>query len=1096
MNTEENLAHYVVPSNKFYPPHIDESQSLLRDHLLKSKLPDARHNKKIIIIEAQAGQGKTTLAYQFLQFNNNHFIWYQVGPEDSDPIFLLSSLLTNLSQNLDGFDSPQLNSILWEGSVGPLDLTRCASILLRDLDAYLKEDIYLVFDDLHLIEFGALTANLLEFLIDCSPPRLHFVLTSRQPIEIKGKTIRDGSRIAYLNTSDLALDNLEIETLFNAILKKQISSQEALQIQRITNGWIMGIILASHPISGREKFWLSHQTKTKTVAETKSGHMLDYFQDEIFAQIPDHLHLPFLKISFLQEIPADLAVTITGLNDFASILKDLSEENYFIYSLDDRNHVFRFHHFFQEFLQQRGRLSFSEFEIQDIYSAEGRYYLERDQTEKALTCYRNAKDFFTMENILKERGMGMISKNRTLTILNLLQTIPEETLHAHSWLTLYAGLMRIDYVPQTTLPFFDIAIEKFTAEGDETGELIALSQTIYYHFVISGKYNSGAGCLPRTQTLLEKNKDNLPVPIIIMAARALAAGYCFFISEMDRARHYIQLATTLATRHNLQNFIAHARFIQGYIELLSGNRAKYLREAELCNTLMHDPLVGESNRLTMRVMNLCYLSMIGDQLNYQNQQLALQNAITHTVVDQTVAAPYLYVWGAGNLISAGEPQKALALLEKGMGITSTANTAHMQSQNLQWQAYGLALTGYHNEAVEKITEAVALREEAGGPFYIAFQAIIAGAVYTRVGDFPAALTALEKGLAIAQRIPSTYLTIFALLNMAYFKLLSEGPDAALEDLETGLSLMKINGFDFFWGWEPAMLLKLLSLAVSRDIEDSFAKKLARKRLKVNLSDTGEPIPLLKFVLMDNFEISMNNNILFRAKDLTPFQRELLGLLITAKGQRIPQEKIQLELWPESPPENARKSFDTLLTRLRKLIGPHLDVPVKDYLYLQKGILCLTNYEIDALQFVEEARTGLSHSKNSDWLQADYSFQTALSLWKDALPEDVFQSEQVLSFNDTLTHLLTELALVWSEHLIGSGRLDKAITILERVLRINYLDEELTAILYRCHLQNNNHLKAKDVLDHYRKALVKAEYTDEEITEIIDELVLAAQNRKA
>lgn len=119
MSPEENFAEYVVPSNKFYPPHIDDSQSLLRDHLLRAKLPDNRHSKKAIIIEAQAGQGKTTLAYQFLQFNNNRFIWYQVGTEDSDPIFLLSSLLTNLTQNLEGFNSPKLTSILSEGSVGP-----------------------------------------------------------------------------------------------------------------------------------------------------------------------------------------------------------------------------------------------------------------------------------------------------------------------------------------------------------------------------------------------------------------------------------------------------------------------------------------------------------------------------------------------------------------------------------------------------------------------------------------------------------------------------------------------------------------------------------------------------------------------------------------------------------------------------------------------------------------------------------------------------------------------------------------------------------------------------------------------------------------
>ncbi len=1087
MKHGESLPSYVVPSNKFYPPRIDHSQSLFRTNLLESKLPDKTHNRKAIVIEAQAGQGKTTLISQFLEFNEHTYIWYQIGPEDSDPVLLLSSLLVNLRNNLSEFNSPKLDNILSEGSVGPLDLARCTNILLQDLDTFLTQDIYLVFDDLHLIEFGALTNKLLEHLIDSSPPQVHFILVSRHPLEIKGKTIRNGSQITYLSTADLALNNKDIENLYNTILKKEISSQDAIKIQKVTNGWVMGILLASHPISGRSSFWLDSPTAALTTTP-QTGHMLDYFQDEIFAQIPANLHTSFLKFSFLQEIPADLATEISGIIDFGRILSDLSRENYFIYNLDDTQQVFRFHHFFREFLEQRARARFSETEISEIYRKEAHYYLDRDITEKALTCYKNGGDFNAMAGILRDKGMDLIAKNRTLTILTLLQSIPDDILFKHSWLTLYSGLLRVDFIPQTTLPFWDAARTQFAETGEETGELIALSQTIYFHFVISGEYNKGTQLLPRTEALLESNKATLPMPIIIMAARNLASGYCFFIGDMEKARHYILMASRLATRHDIRNFLASTRFIQGYIELLSGNRAKYLREAEGCFSLINDPLVGESNRLTMRVMNLCYLSMTGDHHNFHVQQLALQSSIDHTVVEGTVAAPYLYVWGSSSLISAGQPEKALELLEKGLGVTSTAATDHMYSQLLQWQAFGLALTGYTDKAVNKISEATRLREKTGGPFYSAFHLILAGGIYTRAKNFDEARSVLEKGLAISQKIPSTYLTICALFNLSYLKYVADSPEAALDDLEAGLSLMKINGFNYFWSWEPVMMTKLLSFAVKRDIEKSFAQNLANVRLHLNFSEEGEPIPLLKFKLMDSFELSMAQKILFRAKDLTPFQRELLGLLITAKGQRIPQEKIQLELWPESTSGNARKSFDTLLTRLRKLIGPTLPTPVKTYLYLQKGILCLTNYQIDSLLFLEAARTGLTHSKNSDWWQAHNAFQTALSLWRGAMPEDTFQSEQVLNFNDKLANLLGEIGSVWAKNIAESGRLEEAIALLERILQINYLDEGLTILLYRVHIQNHNPLKAREVLERYRRSLLKAEYTENEASSFIDEIV--------
>ena len=377
---------------------------------------------------------------------------------------------------------------------------------------------------------------------------------------------------------------------------------------------------------------------------------------------------------------------------------------------------------------------------------------------------------------------------------------------------------------------------------------------------------------------------------------------------------------------------------------------------------------------------------------------------------------------------------------------------------------------------------------AGGPFYIAFHNIIAGAIYTRLKIFDKAENRLEKGLELSRTIPSAFLTLCALMNRSYFKYESETPEAALDDLETSLSLMKNSGYDHFWSWEPLMMTKLLSLAVKRGIEKSFAQSLAQKRLGINFSDDGKAIPLLRFTLLDSFELSMDGKTLLQAKDLTPFQRELLGLLLTAKGQRIPQDKIQLELWPDNSPENARKSFDTLLTRLRKLLAPHLPSQVKDYLYIQKGILCLSNYEIDALEFIETAKTGLSHSRNNDWLQAHNAFQTASSIYKGMLPEDTFKSEQVLAYNDNLIHIFVEFTTICARNMANTGRSEEATDLVERILQINFLEEDLTQLLYQLYNQNNNPLKARDTLERYKKALIKAEYTEEEIAEFLDEII--------
>lgn len=1092
LESRENPIPFSMPSNKFYPPHIDQSQSLLRTSLLTTKLPQTIRAKKAIVVEAQAGQGKTTLVSQFLAYNNFDYIWYQIGPEDADPVLLLASLLSDFTLKFEDFQSPQLASILREGEVGPLDLKRCANILLNDIDAFLKTDLYVVFDDLHLISGATLTNSLLEHLIDTSPPRLHFVLSTRHPLDMKCKTLRDGSKISYLKTSDLALNRHEIEDLFSNVLDKSITPQDALDIHRITNGWIMGIVLASHPISGRGRFWKQPQSDSTPSPRSGHGHMLDYFQDEIFDKIPESLHVPFFKLSFISEIPVDFATSLTGIEEFGTVLSDLARENFFVYRLNDGRSVFRFHHFFQEFLQLQAKKILNENEINAIFTLEAEYYLARDLVEKALSCYRKAEDYPTMERILRTRGMELVSKNRTLTILTLLDSIPQETLFQYCWLTFYAGLLRNDYAPQLTLPYYEQAKAIFVENNDAMGELLCLSQMIYFHFVISGQYKTGSNLLPRAAELLKENESSLPDTVKIVAARNLASGYCFFNSEMDKARNHISMASTLAVRQNSRNFIASARFIQGYIDLLSGNRAKFLREAEACYSLMNDPLVGMSNKLTIRIMYLCYLSMAGDFLNFRNHQLAIQESIDQTIVDQTIAAPYFYVWGAVCFFSMGQTTTAMDLLDKGFGITSTASTSHMHSQLLQWMAYGAALQSDHQRALSLIKESAALRAKAGGPFYEAFQATLAGGIYSRAGKFQEARRALDSAVTCAESIPSTFLSICALMQRSYCKLLSDGAETALDDLDTALSLMKNSGYTHFWGWEPEMMSRLLATAVRFDIEKSFAQMLARARLRKNFTDDGEPVTLLNFSLLDHFQLSLGDKVICRAKDLTPSQRELLGLLLTAKGQRISQERIQLELWPDNNPENARKSFDTLLTRLRKELSKTDELQIRDYIFMQKGILCLTNYQMDSLQFSEAARHGIVLSKNSDWWQAGNALNQALSFWKGALPEDTFKSEQVLSYNDQLVSLLIEFTTAWAAHMAETGRTIEAITLIERVLQMNRLEEQLITLLYALHVNNNSPIKAKETLERYRLALIKVDYSPEEIETFLQDVLETAR----
>lgn len=1071
-----------IPSNKFYPPRLDTNGYLFRSRLITSKLGEESLARKIIVIEAQAGQGKSMLAAQFLNHFNLRFAWYQVGTEDADPVLLLSALLTTFCHKLPGFKSPQLSQIMYRGEIGPLDLKRCINILLTDLDKFLADDFYLVFDDIHLIETASLAIALLDHILDTAPPRLHFLLTSRRPPVMASKTLRYSGDILYLDNDDLSLSLAEVEQLFSQVLKITVSREKVEELHRFTSGWIMGILLAAHPIAGKKK------QRSILPDKLSPPQLLEYFRDEIFIHIPKQLQLPLLKICFLVEIPVELAVRITGRDNIGKQLTKMMEDNFFVYPLDDEHQIFRFHHLFQEFLQYRANTQLSAAEIDHASEIAAEFHLHNGAVEKALACYAARRHYPQMEDLLKKEGLQLLAENRTFTLVTLLTAIPEQRLLEHGWLTLFCGLVFADYHPQKTLPMLEAARHRFIILNEEIGELLALAQTIYFHFVVSGLYHTGALLLPRTEELLLRHQDALPMNARIMVARNLAAGYCFFNSRMDKARRYAQMARDLAIRHDSPNYVASSRFICGYIESLTGNQDAGLQEIELAYPLLHDPLVGMSNKLTLRVLQLNFLTKYGDAVNFVNQKNQLRQSIDTQIVQQTVAAPYLYVWGCAALVTLGKLDRAREMLQQGTVICDVAKTSHMSSQLLQWEGYIDALQGNRDNALKNIQKAGTLRNESGGPFYETFYEIIAGATYGRIGMMEQAQVLLSSALEKAQTIPSNYLAAAALLHRSWLNLQKKNKASAKKDLSTALKILNKNRYLYVWSWEPLFMEELLTYAVHNGIESNFAGQLARQRLKLALQKKNGPVPLLSISMLGPFTISSAGKIILKTEDFTPAQRVLLSLLLTSPGQQMDQENIQVELWPDSSPEKARAKFDTLLVRLRKVMSARLDVPVKHYLVMRKGILSLKNCCIDAVEFGKLASLGLKHAHTERYWQAGNAFYRALTLWTGPLEADSFMGNRTAEYYDQLIILLSKMTNTWTVYLAESDCVTEAIEILIKVLHYDPMNDRLITLLYDLYLKAGNHLKAKEILLDYRRALREIDYAQEQIDDLLFQVV--------
>jgi DNA-binding SARP family transcriptional activator len=856
----------------------------------------------------------------------------------------------------------------------------------------------------------------------------------------------------------------------------------------------MGIVLAANPLSRAKKAVKPDNVMTRKpdlFGKGLDSFILSFFQDEILAQIPEMYHEAFVKLSFIDEIPIQLAEQLVDIDDPAQHLAGMADQNFFVYRLDDSSRIFRFHHLFQEFLQSKGQLLLSEGDISDIYRRAADYYLEHNLIEKALKALRSGEDYVMMEQVLRTEGLKLISANRTVTILAILRTIREDILLQHGWLSFFQALLTTDYHPQTTLPYFQACIEKFVDSEEEIGELMSLSQIIYFHFVVSGRYREGSELLNRTRTLYESLNNALPHDISIIVVRNLAAGYCFFDGKMDLARHYARKGCELAARIGSRNFLAASRFILGYIGLLSGDARRARIEIEKSYQLASDPMVGMSNRLTLHVMQLCELSMSGSfQAFLYHKDLVLEG-VDQEIVRQTVAAPYLYVWSAIGLIAAGRSYDALDVVEQGMFVSKTAASEHMTSQLLQWRALIRALNEDFSRAMDDIDLSTEMRTRAGGPFFTGYHYAVRGAVLLLTGRFDESRESLEQALGVADQILSPYIRICALAYLSSLHFHTGNATEAEVCLRRLLELMIESGYDYFWGWEPQTMLLLLSEAGKRDIEPEFVQTLARKRLHYSIEPTGRPVPMLVIRILGSFSISLAGKELFSLKDFSNHQRELFGLLISANDQRISQDQVQLALWPDSPPDKASKTFYTLISRLRKVLAEKIDDPTR-YISVEKNSVRLTNTYVDGSTFLELARRGLSLTRRELWWQAGNAFHTALSCWNDFSELDHFQSDQVLTYIDEIHHTLGKVCLKWATSLAAHKRPDEALAILERTGNVLAGDEDKIILQHHLYMEKKNPLKARALLDSYAQELVRLGYSKEEAEEMRNSLIPSGQ----
>lgn len=1070
-----------LPESKFIPPLYEDTKQVFRDTIISELTVGKWAKKKNILIEAQAGQGKTTLALQYLKASNLPFTWYQVGNEDLDAILLLSSLYVALKESIASFSAPLLGERLLAGTASFAEVGVLTQFLTEGLCRTLHKQHLLVFDDLHLLAQSEKSYELLLTFLQGAPENLCFLFTSRRSVPQLADVFNSKKTSVVLYNKDIAFSKKELNCYCSDVLGEFRSLEEVSALHYMTDGWIMGILLLKgQPLNNNfpRKF-------TMKIPVENQG-LLTYFLRNLddFSSVEDIDAL--LKLSLLDEIPA-------GLNDFLSenvrskgLLENLVNKKFFVQRYKDEAGFvsYRFHHLFRDVLSAAAERKLSSAERTTFLKKVAVWFLDNDKPLIGVRYFFACKDYESAHGVFHEHGLLLISQNLHITLYNSLKNIPSSIIEKHPWFSLIYGIATVDLEPQKSMHYLENARNCFSSEGDDFGEIYALSQLVVYHLGLDANYAVISVFLPRLEKLFLNLNDHLDPYSIMHISLAIAFGYAFVEGDLDKANFYSDRSSRLADELESQNELSSNLIVKSYISLFSGELDRCRKNIEESLSMLGSPLVNEFNKLYHSLFLVDFLNLSGDFKNFEHQNALLKKIIENDLLASSVAGPYLLLWEIDVAIARGDYEEAEVLFERALQIELAGGQAHMRSQFLQYGAYIAALKNENKQALVFATEATRLRTIAGGKPFIYLHQMFLATTFSLLGQNDKA----EKYFVSAgdgfRQIGDLSILSGVLCHKAYWLLNCGREEEGLSELNQALDLMKKKGYRHFYGWNPDMMIMLLESGIRNNISPAFCRLLAKERLNQIISAKEGAIPCLNIKTLGVLELSAGSELL-RANDFTEMQRKLLGILISEPNHQKTQEEIQTALWPDIDAVKGRKRFDTALGRLRKNLSDAFNVDPQKYLSLQSGILSLTNCCIDCDDFLLQSHKGLGNFHLGKYWQSGNSFHVALSYWNGPFMTNITIGEAGELFRERILETFFDISMCQTQILFQFERYEEALKVAKNGLAEDPTNETFNKIIYNCHVKLGHPVKAAKVLQKYERALLKEEYLTEDIHDILE-----------
>jgi LuxR family maltose regulon positive regulatory protein len=416
----------ILATKLYIPP--PQPRVVLRPRLIE-QLNESLH-RKLTLISAPAGFGKTTLLSEWVAGCQRPAAWLSLDEADNDPTRFLAYLVAAL-QTI----APNIGESVLGVLQSPQPPTETILTALLNEITTIEDDFVLVLDDYHVIDARPVD-DALTFVLEHLPLRMHLVIATREDPNLPLARLRARGQLSELRAADLRFTTSEAAEFLKGVMGLNLSPEDIAALETRTEGWIAGLQLAALSMRGRED--------VPSFIRAFAGdnrYIVDYLVEEVLQRQPERIRSFLLQTSILERLSGPLCDAVTGQEDGRGMLEALERGNFFVVPLDDKRHWYRYHHLFADVLYAH-LMQEQPAQIPTLHRRASEWYEHNGSAADAIRHALAAEDFERAADLVELAVPAMRRSRQEATLLGWLKALPDELIHFRPVLSVhYAGAL-------------------------------------------------------------------------------------------------------------------------------------------------------------------------------------------------------------------------------------------------------------------------------------------------------------------------------------------------------------------------------------------------------------------------------------------------------------------------------------------------------------------------------------------------------------------------------------------------------------------------------------------------------------------------------